>query len=452
MSKPLRLAVFGAGGRGREAYGSWVLRHPERARIVGVADTVRSRREQFAAATDAAAFGDWRDLMTALPDLEVDAAILALPDDQHVEPTIELLRLGIPTLLEKPVAPRLAELRQLSAEQERCEVPVTVGHVLRFTVFWQSVRHLLASGMIGDIVTLEIRENIGFWHFAHSYVRGNWRNTEQSSPMVLAKTCHDLDLIRWLMDSVPLRITSSGSLQYFTSAHAPEGAPVFCIDGCPAAQSCPFHAPRYYMEALQEVHGVPVTLLTSDTSTSGRQHALSTSNYGRCVFRSDNDVVDHQMTVMEFGSGATASLTASAFTAENTRHLSVTGTRGQLTGHMDDGQLTLDLFSPGADIPESMRHLEVARSRRGPLQHERIDLVALPENANRGDHRGHAGGDDRLMEQFVAGLERGTLHQTPTLSLQAALDSHYMAFAAEESRLTHRTIDFVEWLGHKVRC
>lgn len=446
MNDPIRFAVLGAGGRGREAYGSWILRNPDRARVVAVADPVAARREEFVRAGGGRGFGDWRELLAAIPEIGVDAAIVALPDHLHVEPAVQLLELGIPTLLEKPVATQVDELEALATQYARADTPVTVGHVLRFTLFWQTVHAALNSGTIGEIVTLEIRENIGFWHFAHSYVRGNWRNTAQSSPMVLAKTCHDLDLIRWLLGSPPRTISSAGSLKYFTAANAPAGAPDYCVEGCPAAQSCPFYAPRYYVDALKDVHGVPVTLLTSDTSAAGRTAALSHSNYGRCVFKSDNDVVDHQQTLMEFSEGVTATLTASAFTPENTRHVTVTGTKGQLAGHMDDGRVVLDLFSPAADIPASLRHFETGRTRRGPLRHESIELTALPESSNHGDHRGHAGGDDGLMEEFVGGLERGELRDRPELSLNVALDSHYMAFAAEESRLSGRTIDFEEWL------
>lgn len=447
----MRFVVFGAGGRGREAYGSWILRHPERASIVGVADADPTRRDSFAAAAGAEAYADWRELMSALPRLRPDAAIVALPDHLHVEPARALMELGIPTLLEKPIAPHLDELQDLYATHRRTGVPVTVGHVLRFTPFWQRVKDVLDAGLLGEIVTLEIRENIGFWHFAHSFVRGNWRRRDRSSPMVLAKTCHDLDLIRWLMDAAPRSVSSTGSLKYFTPAHAPKGAPEFCIEGCPAADNCPFYAPRYYMDALSEVHGVPVTLVTSDTSPEGRLAALHTSPYGRCVFRTDNDVADHQITWLDFQGGATASLVASGLTAENTRHLNITGTLGQLAGHMDDGTIVLDLFSPTAELPEQLQHLEVERKQRGPLGHTSITLQSRPERVATGDHRGHAGGDDALMDTFVTALENGNHHTQPNLSLEMALDSHYMAFAAEESRLTRRTIDFSTWLTDRRR-
>lgn len=443
----LNFAILGLGGRGREAYGSWIVRNPDRARIVAVADPLQERVDSDVA--DAAYFADWKELVEALPGLNVDAVIVALPDQLHVDAMMCLYECGIPILLEKPAAPTSEDLDKLvEAAKVHAAVPVAVGHVLRFTPFWKTVRRILDAEVIGELVTLEIRENIGFWHFAHSYVRGNWHKVAESSPMVLAKTCHDLDLIRWLTGDVPETIASVGSLKHFISENKPEGAPQFCVEGCPAQETCPFYAPRYYVDALAEVHGVPVTLVTADTSPEGRLSALGVSDYGRCVYQCDNDVVDHQETVMQYTNGLTASLVASGLTAENTRHLMITGARGQISGHMDSGRIVIDLFSPDATLPEELREQVVSRTHRGPLKHVSIELSALPPSADAGDHRGHAGGDDGLMEEFVGALERGDMLQTPMLSLSTALDSHYMAFAAEDARIARETLNFKEWISN----
>lgn len=434
MTAPKRFVVLGAGGRGREAYGSWIVRHPERARIVAVADRDASRRAGFAAeAGGAAQYDDWRDLLADLPELGADAAIIALPDTEHVDPAIALMAHGLPILLEKPAASTSDELERLADAARSTGARVVVGHVLRFTPFWRAVRAILDSRVMGELMTIDLRENIGFWHFAHSYVRGNWKRAADASPMVLAKTCHDLDLIRWFAGEPPTSLSSMGELSHFRPEHAPEGAPEFCVDGCPVAASCPFFAPRYYVDALEHVHGMPVTLLTADTSREGRLRALAHSDYGRCVYRSGNDVADHQQTVMRFASGLTATLTASAFTGENTRHVSMTGTRGQLIGHMDEGRLELDLFSPTAELPDLPGVTVVEARTRPPMGHRSVVLSARPERAAAGDHRGHAGGDDGLMSAFVAGLESGEWGEE--LSLETALDSHRMAFAAERARL-----------------
>jgi predicted dehydrogenase len=327
--------------------------------------------------------------------------------------------------------------------------------VLRFAPFWRAVRAVVAAGALGDLATIEVRENIGFWHFAHSFVRGNWRNAAESSPMVLAKTCHDLDLIRWLAGSAPRTVASEGSLLHFRPENAPDGAPARCTDGCPAAADCPFYAPRYYLEALRDVPGHPVTMLGDDLSPAGRLAALRRGQYGRCVYHCDNDVADHQQTLLRFPSGLTATLTASAFTAENTRHLAITGTRGQLHGHMESGEIRVDLFSPSGRLPDAVLALPgvelVESGTDGPLGHATHTLVARPApesgpGAGPSGRGGHAGGDDGLMDAFCRAVVDGTVG-SGELSFATALDSHLIAFAAEWSRAGAGVVDFGRWSG-----
>ncbi|MFJ3406877.1 Gfo/Idh/MocA family protein [Promicromonospora sp. NPDC090134] len=444
---PLRLAVLGAGGRGADAYGRWVRAHPDRARIVGVADPAPARLDALAG-TMAARYRDWRDLVADVGHLRPDAVLIALPDALHVPAAIAVAHAGLPMLLEKPAAPTLTGLTDLAQVVRRTGARVAVGHVLRFAPFWRAVRAVVASGTLGDLATIEVRENIGFWHFAHSFVRGNWRSSAESSPMVLAKTCHDLDLIRWLAGAAPQAVSSEGSLLHFRPENAPAGAPERCTDGCPAATSCPFHAPRYYVDALRDHAGHPVAMLGDDLSPAGRLAALRRGPYGRCVYRCDNDVADHQQTLLRFASGLTATLTASAFTAENTRHLAITGTRGQLHGHMGSGEIRVDLFSPSGGLPEALlvpgTGVEVVSSGvAGPLGHRTWTLAARADTVA-ADHRGHAGGDDGLMDAFCRAVADGTVG-TGELSFATALDSHLMAFAAEESRTGAGVVDFPVW-------
>ncbi|MFI2364320.1 Gfo/Idh/MocA family protein [Promicromonospora sp. NPDC019610] len=465
LPAPLRLAVLGAGGRGADAYGRWVRAHPDRARIVGVADPAPARLDALAGTT-AARYPDWRDLVADLGRLRPDAVLITLPDALHVTAAAAVAQAGLPMLLEKPAAPTLTGLTDLAETVRRTGARIAVGHVLRFAPFWRAVRAIVASGTLGDLATIEVRENIGYWHFAHSFVRGNWRNAAESSPMVLAKTCHDLDLIRWLAGAAPQAVSSEGSLLHFRPENAPAGAPERCTDGCPAAASCPFYAPRYYVDALRDVTSHPVAMLGDDLSPAGRLAALRRGPYGRCVYRCDNDVADHQQTLLRFASGLTATLTASAFTAENTRHLAITGTRGQLHGHLGSGEIRVDLFSPSGELPEALLaagslsaagtppvaetppvagpDIEVVSSGvAGPLGHPTWTLVARADTVA-ADHRGHAGGDDGLMDAFCRAVADGTVG-TGELSFATALDSHLMAFAAEESRTGAGVVDFPAW-------
>ncbi|MFD6141308.1 Gfo/Idh/MocA family protein [Promicromonospora sp. NPDC060271] len=456
---PVRLAVLGAGGRGADAYGRWVRAHPDRARIVAVADPDANRLEALAGTT-AARYDDWADLAAELGRLRPDAVIVALPDALHVAAATAVADAGLPMLLEKPAAPTLSALTDLAAVVRRTGARIAVGHVLRFAPFWRAVRTVVEAGALGDLATIEVRENIGFWHFAHSFVRGNWRSSAESSPMVLAKTCHDLDLIRWLAGSAPRTVASEGSLLHFRPENAPDGAPARCTDGCPAAADCPFYAPRYYLDALRDVTGHPVTMLGDDLSPAGRLAALRRGPYGRCVYHCDNDVADHQQTLLRFPSGLTATLTASAFTAENTRHLAITGTRGQLHGHMESGEIRVDLFSPSGRLPDAalgaLPGVELVESGTdGPLGHATHTLVARPApesgpgagtDAGTSGRGGHAGGDAGLMDAFCRAVVDGTVG-SGELSFATALDSHLMAFAAEWSRAGAGVVDFGRWSG-----
>lgn len=443
--RPMRIAVLGAGGRGSDAYGRWMLEHPDEATIIAVADPDASRRARLAG-TGARLYADWRDLVADLGELAVDGVIIALPDALHTDAAVAVADAQVPFLLEKPAAPTLAELERLAVHVGDVSARLAIGHVLRFTPFWRTVQQICSSGAIGRLMTIDLRENIGFWHFAHSYVRGNWRDTSESSPMVLAKTSHDLDLIRWIARSAPATIYSVGSLGWFREENAPPGAPSHCLDGCPVAASCPYYAPRYYAEALADTHGHPVHLLGDDTSIPARIAALRTGDYGRCVYRSDNDAVDHQQTTMEFPDGLLATLTASAFTAENTRTLAITGSAGQLTGHMGDGAITVDLFSPEGELPAGLNPAAHEVVAMPPLGHTRHELRVGVPGKDIGDHAGHSGGDDGLTAAFVRGLAAGTVG-AGELSFHTALDSHLMAFAAEESRVTGSRVVFRDWVA-----
>lgn len=445
---PARIALLGLGGRGSEAYGGWFLAHPDRATVAAVAEPLAHRRDAFADRAGVPAdarFAAWPELLADSARLRLDAVVVALPDREHLEPTVAAAERGLAVLLEKPMA---TDERTLGALERRLAATgrpprIAVAHVLRETPFWRCVRQVVSDGLLGELVTIRVEESIGFWHFAHSYVRGNWRNRAESSPMVLAKPSHDLDLIRWLAGAAPETVASAGGLHHFRPENAPDGAPDRCLDGCPAADSCPFHAPRYYTEALADVHGWPVELLGPDTSPEGRLAALAEGPYGRCVYRCDNDVADHQQTLFAFPGGLTAALTTSAFTGANTRTLQLTGTRGELAGRMETGELRLARFAGGALAAPAVPY-PVTTERAGPLGHRVDAWRAVPEATEDGDHRGHAGGDAALTERFVAGVLSGDFDAHVTTTFATSLDSHWMAFAAERSRARGGTVRLAE--------
>jgi predicted dehydrogenase len=281
IAAPVTLAVLGAGGRGAEAYGRWALEHADEARVVAVAEPDEGRRARFAqghSLDGQNVFDDWRKLVGA--GRLADAIVIATPDRLHVEPTIAALELGYEVLLEKPIAPTEHELDRLGEAAAHGRGSITVAHVLRYTPFFAKIRELLDDGRIGELVGITHHENIGYWHFAHSFVRGSWRQTDEASPMLLAKACHDLDLMSWFAGAACVSVASAGGLHHFRAENAPPGAPARCTDGCPVADDCAFYAPRFYVERLAGVTGMPLSAVTTDPTLEGRLRALREGSYG----------------------------------------------------------------------------------------------------------------------------------------------------------------------------
>ncbi len=412
--------------------------------MVAVAEPNPARREALAAEHrigPEGAFDDWRALLASAPD--VDVVVVASPDREHAGPAIAALEAGYHVLLEKPIAPTAAEVGAVAAAAAASRGSVTVAHVLRYTPFFSEVKRALDAGSIGDLVTITHAERIGYWHFAHSFVRGNWRREADASPMILAKACHDLDLMRWLAGARCAAVASFGGLRHFRPEEAPDGAIDRCWDGhrrCPAARDCPFDAVRLYVERTSEVSGWPVSVVTDDASEQGRLSALATGPYGRCVYASDNDVADHQVLALEFANGVRATLTVSGLTPDNTRTITLGGTRGELSGRLDTGRIEIRRFLPGgtpADGPWD-------RDEQGRQAMRDDERIVIETSAVALD--GHGGGDGAMLDDLVARLSRirdgreDSSDSAPT-ELADAIESHLMAFAAEQSRHERRLIE-----------
>jgi predicted dehydrogenase len=278
-------------------------------------------------------------------------------------------------------------------------------------------------------------------------VRGNWAREATSSPMILAKACHDLDLLRWLAGAPCEAVASFGERHHFRPERAPDGAPERCLDGCPAEASCPYHAGRFYLDQLRDWDGPPVTIVTDDVSPEGRLEALHRGPYGRCVYRSDNDVVDHQATILRFTNGVTATLTVTAFSDESTRVVRYVGSHGEIRGDLG-GDIEVVPFLPAPHVGHpsgapAASSLEGDNQGRPLPVRRRIRAQPDPIPVPAGAFVGHAGGDEGLMRDYVARLRSRRAGQDPRAartSLAESLDSHLMAFAAEESRRTAQVV------------
>ncbi|MFI0422076.1 Gfo/Idh/MocA family protein [Spongiactinospora sp. 9N601] len=402
----ITLAVVGAGSRGT-TYAGHAVRHG--ARVVAVAEPDDVRRAKAAAEHPGAeAFTDWRHLAER-PRL-ADAVIIATQDAGHVEPAVRLAGLGYHILLEKPMAVREEDCAAIVTAAERAGVIFAVCHVLRYTPYTRATKALVGSGRIGEIVSVQHLEPVGWWHHAHSFVRGNWRRSDESTFMLLAKSCHDLDWLHHIVGRRVVRASSFGGLHHFRPENRPAGAADRCLD-CAVETTCPYSAKRTYLSFVGDPRreSWPLSVLTPDVTEQGVLRALREGPYGRCVYDCDNDVVDHQVVNLEFEGGASASFTMTAFTPLAFRKTRIFGTRGSIEG--DGHVLTVTDFLTGTT--------------------EEIDVAeGGPSAAD-----GHGGGDGGLVRAFLDAIAQddpGLILSDPRESLH----SHQVAWAAERSRLT----------------
>jgi predicted dehydrogenase len=398
------LLVIGAGNRGSR-YAGWALEHPDRARVVGVAEPRAPWRTALASAHGLAAenaVDSWTEL-AARPRL-ADAVLICTQDRMHVEPAEAFAALGYHILLEKPMAPDEESCRRIVSAVERAGVMLAVGHVMRYSPYTKAVKAVVESGRLGDILSVQHLEPVGFWHQAHSFVRGNWRRADLATFMLMAKSCHDLDWLQYILGQAPSRLSSFGSLTHFTAANRPAGAADRCVD-CSVAAACPYSAERLYRGMLDRgEYRWPLTVLVPEFTPEAVDDALRNGPYGRCVYACDNDVVDHQVVSMEFPSTTTAVFTMTAFNEAAERSTRLFGTRGEMTG--DGATIRVSDFLTRTE-----------------------EVITVDAGSD-----GHAGGDAGLMDAFVTALATGD--RSAILSgPRESLASHLAVFAAERARL-----------------
>lgn len=410
--KQISVIVLGAGQRG-QTYTDVMATLPEQFRVVGVAEPVEANREyirQKHGIPSENCVTSWEQLLDR--PAFADVAIIATQDKMHYGPAMKALELGYHLLLEKPVAPTAQECMDIWQQAQRFGRKVMVCHVLRYTSFYSRVKQLLEEGAIGDVMSIVHTEGVGNLHQSHSFVRGHWGNEEESAPMLLAKSCHDVDLLQWLMDDRCESVQSFGSLRYFRPENAPVGAPQRCIDGCPHADSCYYNAVKLYLEDEKNLwfRGA-ATGLVAPTNEDVRR-ALENTQYGTCVFRCDNDVVDHQVVNLEFAKGGTVSFTMSAFN-KGGRKSNLMGTKGEMFLDFEADEIKIFRFDT--------RQWELINTRTGAVS-------------------GHGGGDDgivRALYDYLTGAK--TADQVSEIGISCR--NHLLVFAAEQARHGRTVVD-----------
>lgn len=410
MQQPIRIVILGAGDRGR-TYASYAAAHPDKVKIVGVADINPAAAQAVAKAYNLpaeAVWEDWSEAVAAKPDCDV--MTVTMPDALHIEPAIACLDAGYHLLLEKPMGRSWEECERLAKKvHEKQDRLVILGHVLRYTVYFKKLKELLDNRAIGETVSIQHLEPVAYMHAAHSFCRGNWGNTERASPMILQKCCHDFDQFVWWLGKRCTGVSSFGNTFHFNAAHKPTGAAERCLD-CPAAveRACPYSARKIYLE--RQDYRYPFV----DKSDAAMKAMLQDGPYGRCVYACDNDAVDHQVVNLRFEGGVTVAHQMESYTYTGGRETKVFGTRGEIVG--DGRKLTIYHFDT--------RTTEVWDS-------------VLEAGAVQGS--GHGGGDYGLMDELVKQLTQGDpAHYTDIFDV--SLESHRIAFAAEASRKAGGTL------------
>lgn len=399
-------AVLGVGNRGF-VYATSQLRFPEQMEVKAIADTRQAALDSVQSVLnlpDSSIYHSAEDLLNQ-PQLAQVMAICT-QDAQHKDHAIRAMELGYDLLLEKPIANNLEDIRAIEQKANELGRKVVVCHVMRFAPFYEKIKELLDSGVAGKIMNVDASECVSNNHMVHSYVRGHWRRADESSPMILAKCSHDMDLILWLTGKRCVKLTSFGGLDYFKAENCPEGAPERCEDGCPA-EDCPYHALKFY---LPRIPNWPTNMLHPEPTEENILEILRTTRYGKCVFKQDNDVVDHQTINMLLEDGVTVTFSMTGFHSRTNRTICIGGTKGEIWGDIASKKIYWQQYGKERNM---------------------IDVSEAVE----ANGTGHDGGDTGLMREVIRFFADPNHASTSITTLGRSTESHYVAFAAEESRL-----------------
>ncbi len=404
--KKITVAVAGLGSRGN-SYASCCKLMSDKIEIVACADILPDKLKRFG---DEYGVPEERRYASAEEMLKeeklADVMFICTLDRQHYGHAIPALKKGYHLLLEKPASTDPRECREIAKVAKENGREVVVCHVLRYTPFYRKLKEVLESGVIGRVMMIQANEQATYWHQAHSFVRGNWRRSDETCPMLMQKCCHDMDILLWLTGKHAVSVSSFGELSHFKSEYAPEGAPDRCGEDCPAYGECPYSIKTCYLDrADRGEFGWPLDVVEPEPDAAKLRETLKTSPYGRCVYRCDNNVVDHQAVNLRLDDDLLISFNMSAFTSEGGRRMHVMGTKGDITAYMEDGEIHVNVFGKEPEIVDS--HAET-------------------------DQFGHGGGDYNLIVDLIDVLsgKKGAL-----TSIDASVESHVVCAAAEESRL-----------------
>jgi predicted dehydrogenase len=412
-NNPIKIAVIGAGVRGT-SLARQLCASKFSANVIAVAEPDEDKRKSFAKEfnlPESAIFTGWDELSKKLD--ACDGAIIATLDNQHTAPAIACLDRGWHILVEKPLADTFKDCLLIEKTQRDKNRIVAVCHTLRFMDGFRKVKQILAAGTIGQLIHIEHIEGIGHFRFAHNYVRGRWSQENKNTFLLLHKCCHDIDYINWLIEEPCMRVSSFGSLKYFTPLHAPEGSSHRCIDDCSIRTTCPYSAVRIYVDASLDEW--PARDICKKHTRIAHIDAIKHGPYGICVWHADNDVVDHQVVMMEFSGGSTATCTLSGYSATNGRSIRLQGTHGEMLYDEAANSISIKKFSG-----------------------QKCEFIKIPVQSS------YHPEDKDIIDDWFSSIVSST---SVTVDAREALRTHAVVFASEISRKEKRTIEMAEFFG-----
>jgi hypothetical protein len=413
LDRPVTAITLGAGNRGN-VYGGFAAAFPNQLDIIGVAEPRDFRNDKYAKLhkiEDKNRFKTWEDVFKR-PKF-ADAIIISTPDNLHYAPCMKALEMGYDILLEKPIAPTEKECRDILALARKKGRIVAVCHVLRYAPYFVKMRELIKAGAIGEVISVQHLEPIEMTHMAHSYVRGNWHNSKETTPILLAKSCHDLDIIKWVIDKPCEEIIAMGDLKWFRKENAPAGSTDRCTSGCAVERECPYSAIKEYADKNKRlsVLDLPLDLKDPKAKRDLIIEKLKTTNYGRCVYKMDNDQPDHYITSIRFKDGVTANFSMEAFASYGGRRTRIFGSMGDMVGDMNE--LVVNDFKTG----------------------KATKFIPKAEDVEEYKGSGHGGGDWLLARDFAQAVGNKN-PKLLTSTIDESIESHLMGFMAEKSRKT----------------
>lgn len=405
----VKVAILGLGSRGATTYGDYLITLND-VKISAICDIDKDKlnfyqnkyhvekKDCFLNSEDFFKAGKLADIL-----------IIATMDQDHYSQAMKALDLKYHLLLEKPIALNLKQCLDIENKALKNNLYVVVCHVLRYSLFYKKIKEIVNSKILGNIININSTENVGYWHQAHSFVRGNWNNSNKTSPMILQKCCHDFDILNWIIDKKPLNVSSFGSLSLFKKENAPKDSSNYCYD-CKIQNNCPYNAVKYYVDSIKNDKdlGWPYDVVVLNPTKDKVLAAIKNGPYGRCVYKCDNNVVDHQIVNIQYEDNITATHTMCAFSKDCYRDIKIFATRGDLIANTLNNTIIYHTFVDNKEFV--------------------IDVSKLTN-----DLSGHMGGDKLMINEFLKLINKDTSQLDS--SIEKSVLSHVIAFAAEESRI-----------------